>query len=41
MREIRREIAKVESGEWDRIDNPLKNAPHSQDVVCADQWSHK
>ena len=27
---IRNEIKKVESGEWDLKDNPLKNAPHTQ-----------
>lgn len=31
----------VESGEYDKIDNPLKNAPHSEEVVCGDEWNHK
>merc|ERR1719362_2080555 len=27
---IRNEIGRIESGEWDLNDNPLKNAPHPQ-----------
>ncbi|MEO8170626.1 MAG: glycine dehydrogenase (aminomethyl-transferring), partial [Oxalobacteraceae bacterium] len=38
---IRQEIAKVESGEFDRADNPLKHAPHTAQVVTADAWDHK
>eukprot|EP00437_Effrenium_voratum_P023039 CAMPEP_0181413522 /NCGR_PEP_ID=MMETSP1110-20121109/9017_1 /TAXON_ID=174948 /ORGANISM="Symbiodinium sp., Strain CCMP421" /LENGTH=978 /DNA_ID=CAMNT_0023536341 /DNA_START=82 /DNA_END=3018 /DNA_ORIENTATION=- len=37
---IRKEIAKVESGEWPAEDNPLKNAPHTQEEVCATEWKH-
>ena len=37
---IRAEIAKVESGEWDKLDNPLKNAPHTSAAVTADDWTH-
>ncbi|MGV8894424.1 MAG: aminomethyl-transferring glycine dehydrogenase [Burkholderiaceae bacterium] len=37
---IRREITKVESGEFDRADNPLKHAPHTAQVVSADVWEH-
>jgi glycine dehydrogenase len=37
---IRGEIARVEAGEWPRDDNPLKNAPHTMDVVIADVWAH-
>jgi glycine dehydrogenase len=36
---IRKEIARVESGEWDRQQNPLKAAPHTQAVVTADEWT--
>ncbi|MGH8889516.1 MAG: aminomethyl-transferring glycine dehydrogenase [Acidothermaceae bacterium] len=36
---IRGEIAKVASGEWDRDDNPLRNAPHTVESLTAD-WSH-
>merc|ERR1719316_2341909 len=38
---IREEIKKIESGEWDVEDNPLKNAPHPQNKVCATEWPHK
>lgn len=41
MISIREEIRKVESGEWDRVDNPLKNAPHTQSMVCGSEWKHK
>ena len=37
---IRGEIAKVESGEFDREDNPLKNAPHSYRTLISDEWNH-
>ena len=36
---IREEIAKVESGDWPKDDNPLKHAPHTISVVSADTWS--
>ncbi|TWG88147.1 glycine dehydrogenase [Cupriavidus gilardii J11] len=38
---IRKEIARVEDGSYDREDNPLKNAPHTAAVVTADEWNHK
>ncbi len=38
---IRNEIRKIETGEWDKVDNPLKNAPHSQAKVCGSEWNHK
>jgi glycine dehydrogenase len=38
---IRGEIAKVEDGRFDREDNPLKNAPHTAQMICADDWTHK
>jgi glycine dehydrogenase len=37
---IREEIREIEIGTADRSDNLLKNAPHTADVVCADEWSH-
>jgi glycine dehydrogenase len=36
---IRSEIRAIESGASDRKDNPLKNAPHTAAVVCADTWT--
>ncbi|KAL6077097.1 Glycine dehydrogenase (decarboxylating) [Balamuthia mandrillaris] len=40
MISIRKEIAEVEQGKMDPKDNPLKNAPHTQDMVIADEWTH-
>ncbi|MDN5563365.1 MULTISPECIES: aminomethyl-transferring glycine dehydrogenase [Luteococcus] len=40
MLAIRREIAKVEAGEWEGQDNPLANAPHTLARVTADEWTH-
>ncbi|TYB70922.1 aminomethyl-transferring glycine dehydrogenase [Nonomuraea sp. PA05] len=37
---IRGEIAKVASGEYDKTDNPLRNAPHTAESVSADEWPH-
>jgi glycine dehydrogenase len=37
---IHAEIVKVERGEYDRMDNPLKGAPHTAEVVTADDWKH-
>jgi glycine dehydrogenase len=37
---IRNEIAAIENGSADKADNPLKNAPHTQQVVTANEWSH-
>ena len=34
------EIKKIETGESDKTDNVLKNAPHTLRVITADQWSH-
>jgi len=36
---IRKEIADVEAGRLDKTNNPLKNAPHTADVVCASEWT--
>jgi len=37
---IRGEINRVERGEWDALDNPLKNAPHTLNDVIATEWTH-
>ncbi|HLY89785.1 MAG TPA: aminomethyl-transferring glycine dehydrogenase, partial [Acetobacteraceae bacterium] len=37
---IRAEIAKVESGQWPRADNPLKNAPHTAETLLKSDWPH-
>ncbi|MBR9988898.1 MAG: aminomethyl-transferring glycine dehydrogenase [Gemmatimonadetes bacterium] len=37
---IREEIREIEIGVADRSDNLLKNAPHTADMVAADEWNH-
>lgn len=37
---IRQEIANVESGQLDKLDNPLKNAPHTVAVITSNHWNH-
>jgi glycine dehydrogenase len=37
---IHDEITAIEKGLSDKLDNPLKNAPHTQKVICADEWKH-
>ncbi len=35
---IHGEMQAVANGEADKLDNPLKNAPHTALVVCGDEW---
>jgi glycine dehydrogenase len=37
---IRAEIARVADGEYDAHDNPLKNAPHTAEMLIAGEWKH-
>lgn len=37
---IREEIRAIEEGKADKKDNPLKNAPHTQFEVTANDWKH-
>ncbi|MBI5856647.1 MAG: aminomethyl-transferring glycine dehydrogenase [Sphingobacteriales bacterium] len=37
---IREEIKAIEEGKADKKDNALKNAPHTQFIVTADEWKH-
>jgi glycine dehydrogenase len=37
---IREEIARVAAGEYDADDNPLKNAPHTAEMLIAGDWKH-
>ncbi|CAN5895662.1 aminomethyl-transferring glycine dehydrogenase [soil metagenome] len=37
---IREEIREIEIGVADRDDNVLRNAPHTADMVIADEWNH-
>ena len=34
------ETARIEAGEWPADDNPLHNAPHTAEVLMAEEWSH-
>jgi len=38
---IKKEIDFVETGKFDKEDNPLKNAPHTYLELAANQWNHK
>ena len=40
MLSIREEIKAIEEGKADKKDNALKNAPHTQFVITADEWKH-
>jgi glycine dehydrogenase len=40
MISIWHEIKAIEEGSADKKDNVLKNAPHTQQVICADNWQH-
>ncbi|MEV5711672.1 aminomethyl-transferring glycine dehydrogenase [Actinoallomurus sp. NPDC052274] len=40
MIQIRREIERVATGEYDADDNPLKNAPHTAASLLTDDWKH-
>jgi glycine dehydrogenase len=37
---IRQEIRDIEEGQMDPEDNPLKHAPHTVEVLTADEWNH-
>jgi glycine dehydrogenase len=37
---VRAEVDKVASGEWDAADNPLRNAPHTAEMLIAGEWAH-
>jgi glycine dehydrogenase len=37
---IRGEIAAIEAGEMDPVDNPLKNAPHTAESLMVSEWNH-
>jgi glycine dehydrogenase len=40
MIQIRAEIREVIDGLQDKLDNPLRNAPHTAESVVADEWTH-
>ena len=37
---IRQEIREIEQGKLDKVDNPLKNAPHTAEACTAAEWKH-
>ena len=40
MISIYKEIKEIENGVTDKLDNVLKNSPHSETVLIADEWNH-
>jgi glycine dehydrogenase len=40
MISIYHEIKTIEEGNADKTDNALKNSPHTQHVICANEWKH-
>ena len=38
---IKLEIEAIKSGKFDKIDNPIKNAPHTDLELASDNWEHK
>jgi glycine dehydrogenase len=40
MISIHGEISAIIRGELDATDNPLKNAPHPAETICANEWPH-
>ena len=41
LQKIKKEIDKIQSGTYDKIDNPLKNAPHTHVELASNKWDHK
>ena len=41
LQKIKEEIDKIHSGKYDKIDNPLKNAPHTHLELASNKWDHK
>ena len=40
LKTIREEMLEVAEGKADKVDNVLKNAPHTHKVLTADEWTH-
>ena len=32
---------RIRDGKFDKVDNPIKNAPHTIEEVSSDNWDHK
>ncbi len=41
LEKIKEEIDKIKSGVFDKIDNPIKNAPHTHVELASNKWNHK
>ena len=41
LRKIKQEIDKIQSGKYDKLDNPIKNAPHTHLELASNKWDHK
>ena len=41
LQKIKQEIDKIQAGTYDKLDNPLKNAPHTHLELTANKWDHK
>ena len=41
LKKIKEEIDKIQSGVFDKIDNPIKNAPHTHVELASNKWNHK
>ncbi|MET4083464.1 glycine dehydrogenase [Pedobacter sp. UYP30] len=41
MISIKHEVLAVENGSFNKLDNPLKNAPHTAAVITANDWNHE
>jgi len=37
---IKQELEEIKDGKADKVDNVVKNAPHTVSEVCADEWKH-
>lgn len=40
LNSIFEEVKAVETGAADKVDNVLKNAPHTAETICANEWTH-
>ena len=40
MISIHGEIEKIRDGSFDKVDNPIKNAPHTVEEISSDDWKH-
>ena len=38
---IKQEIDLIKTGKFDKADNPIKNAPHTDTELASDNWTHK